>query len=164
MIVAGVDISRTYSVEEIMSMYHKGLLKPIALKGYVTRADANGQIGFVPWHESTLARSEAGKKAAVTFDVDEMREGVEAEHPITRRTPQERVAAVALRILAEVKRSGGHGLTPQEVNQIVGETWAVGDPVTGEQVRALAAHFLGVGEKTNKEADSHRVTRAHATS
>ncbi len=164
-VIAGIDIDRKYHTEEIIEMYHKGLLKPIALQGYVVRADSDSMIGFVPWHESTLARAEAGKAVTVDFagEAEQMREDVERENPIVRTSPQEKQARVAMRILGEVHRSGNIGLSDEQVSEIAGEFWKQGETVTGETVRAVAAHFLSKAEQTNKEADSHRVTRQHKT-
>jgi hypothetical protein len=164
-VIAGIDIDRKYPAEEIISMYHKGLLKPIALEGYVVRADADMMIGFVPWHESTLARAEAGRAVNVDFteEAEQMREDVERTHPIVRTSPQEKQARVAMRILGEVHRSGSIGLSDEQVSEIAGEFWKEGDTVSGETIRAVAAHFLSKAEQSNKEADGHRVTRQHKT-
>lgn len=163
-IVAGIDIDRVFTGEEIIDLYHKGKLKPIALEGYCTRADADGTIRFIPWYESTRFRYENDSRVSVTPDGDAMREEVERENPIIRRTPQQRVAAMAMRIMGEVQRSGNAGgLSAEQVRSIVGESFREGEPITGSDVEALAAHFLGKAEKHNREADSKRVTRAHPT-
>ena len=65
-IIDGIDIERSYTTEEIIDMYHKGRLKPIALVGYCTRANDDGTIGFIPFWESTLFRSEQSLGTVMT--------------------------------------------------------------------------------------------------
>lgn len=165
-IVNGVDIDQGFTGEEIVELHNKGKLKGIVLEGYVTRLDIlDNLIRFVPWHESTWARSEENRTINVdmTEPLEMMREEVEREHPILRRTPQERVAALALRLMGEVKRDGGRALTPLQRNRIVGESWKEGEPITGSDVETIAAHFMGKAEQANREADSKRITRKHMT-
>jgi len=152
-IVAGVDISRSYTGEEIIDMHRRGRLRDITLQGYCTRADADGTIKLVPWYESTWFRLDAGKPTQATSRnlAESMLADVNANHPIRRRTPQERVASMMLRLMAEVKRSGTiPGVTPDLIKRVVGNAWQEGQPLTEEVVRAVAAHYLGVGEKENK--------------
>lgn len=161
-IVGGLDIDRVYTFDEIMELYTLGKLKPIALQGYVCRAEG-GMISFVPWYDSTRARLEAGQGTQVHLDVDAMRADVEAEHPMTRRTPQERVASMMVRLMTEAKRNGTiAGLTDAQISTITGEAWKTGETsITSEMVRRVAAHFLGMAQNRNREADAHRSTRAH---
>lgn len=157
-IVAGVDISRKYHFTEIMAMYHKGLLQPIALEGYLVRADVlDGMISFVPWHESSAARAEAGRPASAAFDVEAMREDVEREHPIVRRTPQQRKDAIAKRLAAAPHFSEA------VVSEVLTESWKKGEPVTGDQIEAVAAVLMQRAENENRAADAKRVTRKHMT-
>lgn len=165
-VVAGVDIDRTYSPEEIFEMHDKGRLRPITLEGYCTRADEDG-IRFVPYYESTFFRMREGKpQQHVSHDfAPAMRAQLEADHPITRRTPQQRVASMVLRLLADAKQNGTiAGLSEEQIRSITGELWKAGvTEVSTEMVRKVAAHFLFQAEKGNREADSHRVARAHPT-
>lgn len=164
--IDGIDINKVFTGDEIIDLYNKGKLRSITLEGYCTRADADGTIRFIPFWESTKFRSENNQmKTHISHDfVETMREEVEHDHPITRRTPQERVASMALRLLSEVKRTGRiTGLSDEEVASIVGESWKVGEPLTGEAIRSMSAHLLGKAQVDNREADSHRVTRAHMT-
>lgn len=156
MIVAGIDITRKYHIEEILAMYHRGLLKPIALNGYGVRADADGMVGFVPWNETSMFRQETGTQvqANISGELSQMSEAVERDHPIVRTSPQAKQARVAKRL---------KGLPETVVQEVAGELWKQGTPVTGELVQAVASTFLEKAEKTNNEADSHRVTRLHKT-
>ena len=164
-IIGGVDIERVYTSEEIIDMYHAGKLKPIAVEGYVVQANEDGTIKFIPFWESTLWRQEQGTPIQATspISVDERRAQLEQAHPILRRTPQERVASMAIRIMAEAKRSGVTGLTDAQKKAILGESWIEGEPLSGEDIQRLSAWFMGRAEVDNREADSKRVTRAHMT-
>lgn len=159
MIVAGIDIERKYHIEEIISMYNRGLLKPIALVGYGVRADSDGMVGFVPWTETAMFRQEHGVKVRedITPDLEQMREEVERDHPIVRTTPQAKQARVAKRIASNPV------LAESAVASVLEESWRRGQAVTGTDIQAAAAKLLTRAEQDNKEADSHRITRAHKT-
>lgn len=164
-IIGGVDIEKTYQSDEIISMYHAGKLKPIAVEGYVVQANEDGTIKFIPFWESTLWRQEQGTPIQATspITVDERREQLEEAHPILRRTPQERVASMAIRIMAEAKRSGVTGLTEEQKKTILGESWIEGEPLSGEDIQRLSQWFMGRAQVDNRDADSKRITRAHMT-
>ena len=165
-LVDGIDIERDYRIEEIMDMYYKGLLRRVAVHGYVVQADAEGWVRFIPWWEKASLRMETGttRVTDITPEMDQLAHDVEEQHPMRRTSPQEKVARLALRIMAEAKRNGGTvpGLTDDQVHEITGEAWKTGENhITMEAVRRIAAHFLGVGEETNREADRHLASRAH---
>jgi len=162
--VDGIDITRTFSPEEIFDLHAKGRLRKIALAGYCTRAGDDG-IQFIPWYESTRFRMDTDTLPVHASDdfVPYMQNKLETEHPMRRSTPQQKVGRMMLRLMAEVKRTGTiPGFTPEDIKHIVGESWKQGEPLAAEDVQKVAAYFLGLGQKQNKEADSHRVTRAHA--
>ena len=171
-VIAGVDIDRKYSIEEMLDMYERGYLKAIlAHGGVVPRATMDGTIEFAPWDETYLGNLE--KTGATRFYaqndgnwIEDATAQVEKDHPIIRRTPQERVTSMALRLLAQAKRSNGAipGLSQEEIRQIVGYAWTQGvTEITMDDMRKVAARLLGVAEVDNREADSHRVTRLHPT-
>lgn len=165
-IVGGVDIDRKYPIEEILKMHAEGKLKPIAVDGYVVRADADGMVGFVPWTESTLFRMERGKTLVHQSDdfAEAMRQDVEREHPIVRRTPQERVAALMVRLMGTAAEVGGiPGLTEAQINAITRMSWREGDPLPATAVQAVAAHFLGIAQNQNREEDRKKTTRQFPT-
>jgi hypothetical protein len=96
------------------------------------------------------------------FGVEEKRQELEQEHPITRSTPQEKVARFAMRLMAEAKRTGRiTGLTDEQHAQILGESWREGTPLTGSDIEKLSQWFMQRAEVDNEEADSHRVARQH---
>ena len=176
-VVAGVDLSRGFTPEEVFDFHNSGRLREIAEAGYVGQADVeSGLVHFAPFHKSAFFRSDpvdlqVGAVTGLTNPIvvphpstlEEKRKELEEKFPMLRTTPQQKVARLTLRLLSEVKRTGRiTGMSDQDVSHIVGEAWKIGEPLTSEAVRRVAAHFLGLGEKTNKEADSHRVTRAHA--
>lgn len=163
-IIDGIDITRVYTIGEIQDMYYRGYLRKVAVHGYVVQARADGTVRFVPWYESHMARAENDQLRETDWsaEAEQMRLDVEREHPMSRRTPQQRVASMLIRLMGEVKRTGRiTGLSDEQVQSIVGKTWKEGMPLSEEDVRAVAAHFLGIAQVDNREADSHRVTRAH---
>lgn len=166
-IVGGVDIEQTFTPDDIIEMFKNGRLRTISEQGYCTQGGEDGLLRFVPFWESLAFRTEQnmGTRTYASEDFTEvMRQDVEAEHPILRTTPQEKVARMALRIMAEVKRTGRvTGLNDNEMATIMGESWRVGEPVTGEAIQKLSEWLMGRAEVDNRDADSHRVTRAHMT-
>lgn len=164
-IIDGIDIERVYTIHEIQDMYYRGYLSKAAVQGYVVQAREDGTVRFVPWYESHLARAEAGKLRQTDWsaELEQMKLDVEEEHPMARRTPQQRVASMLIRLMAEAKRSGGMlpGMSEEQIQAIVGKSWKEGMPLAQEDIRAVAAWFLSRGEKTNREADSKRSTRKH---
>ena len=164
-VVDGIDITRKYPIDEILKMHAAGRLRPVGVAGYIVRADANGMVGFVPWTESTLYRMEQDKTLVHASDdfVDTMRDDIEREYPMVRRTPQERVAAMMVRLMGTAAKTGNvPGLTAEQVTAITGKAWREGEPLSAMAVQAVAAHFLGVAQTQNREADRKRVTRQHA--
>ena len=163
-IIGGIDITKRYPIAEIMEMHAQGKLRNIGGSGYIVRADADGMVGFVPWTESTLFRMNTDQPQLYQSPdfTEAMRQDVETEHPMRRRTPQERVASMLVRMMGHARETNTvPGLTEKQISTITGESWKEGDPLPAESVRAVAAHFLGIAEKQNKEADSHRTTRSH---
>jgi hypothetical protein len=98
------------------------------------------------------------------FGVEAKRKELERDHPISRSTPQEKVARLAMRLLAEAKRTGRvTGLSDDEHASILGESWRVGSPLTGTDIEKLSQWFMQRAEIDNKEADAHRITSDHMT-
>ena len=161
-LIAGVDITGSFTPEDIVSFFSSGRLRSITDRGYVTQGTEDGTIRFVPWTESLHFRK---PKTYVSDDfVEVMRQDVEREHPILRRTPVERKMSMAMRIAAEYSRTGMvPGMTDPEVQTLVGEAWKAGEPLTGEAIVELAKKLMEHAEKENREAESHRVTRDFMT-
>lgn len=164
-LVDGIDIDQKYPIEQILKWYHAGRLKKIQLVGYIVRADADGLVGFVPWTESTLFRSqnEGLSQYGLGTLAEDMRKDVERENPMVRRTAQQKKASMVRRLLETCQRYGTvPGMTDEQISAMIGERWQTGvSVVTAQMLERVSAHYLGVGETMNKEADSKRVTRAH---
>jgi len=161
-----IKVGVKYPAERILEFWKDGRLRDVTLRGYVARSNGDGTCSFEPWWKATDAFNEhrGMRQHKAPMTVEEQRAEIEREHPIVRRTPQQRVAAMVLRIMGDAKKHGGiPGLTQEQIRTIVGEYWKAGDPVTEELVRRVAAYYLSVAEKDNREADSHRVTRQHPT-
>ena len=161
-IIEGVDITKSFDFEEIIAFNNNGKLRAITMQGYCTQGRDDGMLEFVPWQESLHFRT---PKTYVSDDFTEvMRQDVEREHPILRRTPQERKMAMAMRIASEASRTGTiPGMTSVQVQELVGDAWKAGEPLTGEAIVALAQKLIEQGEKDNRESESHRVTRDFMT-
>jgi hypothetical protein len=155
-IIGGIDVDRTYTGDEVLEMNNKGHLRNVTLKGYCTRVEHDGTIKFVPYWDSTWFRQEQDKAVSVDVDIaTPMLEDLKENHPIIRRTPQERVASMMLRLMGEYRRTGSlPGIPTDLIKKIVGNSWREGMPLTEEVVRAVAAHYLGLGEQENKR-ESH---------
>lgn len=164
-IIDGIDISRKYTIEEIMSLYYRGRLRPVAVEGYIVRADADGMVGFVKAEESTLFRMERGKTLVHQSDdfVDAMAKDVEENHPMRRRGGQEKRYSLVKRLLRDAQTFGTiPGLTDAQVSAMIGEKWVTGvSQVTQEMLDRVSIHYLGQGENANKAADAKRITRKH---
>lgn len=164
--IDGIDVTRKYTSDEIFQMYHKGQLRSISIAGYVTQTDVmDDTITFVPYHESTHFRDATDTMRTTTIHestIDQKRKELEHEHPALRTTPQQKVARMMLRFMAEVERTGHiTGLSDEYVKSIVGESWKVGDPYTAEVVQRVAQRFMEKAEVDNRAADSKRTTRLH---
>lgn len=166
LVIDGVDVTQSFTAEDILDMFSKGRLRSITDRGYCTQGTEDGTLQFVPYWESLAFRTKHNtEKTYISHDfVDAMREEVEREHPILRRTPQERKMAMAMRIAGEYHRTGTiPGMTDPEVQELVGEAWGSGEPMTGEAIVELAKKLIEQAEVDNREADSHRITRSHMT-
>lgn len=149
-IVNGVNIHKVFTSEEIIELHEAGRLRGIVLEGYCTRVE-DGKIYFVPWYESSFMRAEQGKLMTHVSDdfVPAMQAEVEEEHPIIKRTPQQRVASMVMRLIAEYKNSGNTlpGIHGEDIKAMVGASWKEGAPLTEDDVRAIASYFLGKAER-----------------
>ena len=154
-IIGGIDVDRTYTGDEVLEMARTPHLRNVTLEGYCTRVEHDGTIRFVPFYESTWFREEQGTPIEQSRDLGaEMMADVNANHPIIRRTPQERVASMFLRLMTEYKRSGTlPGVDPALIKRVAGSAWIEGMPLTDEVIRSVAAHYLGVAEVDNKKGN-----------
>lgn len=158
MIINGVDTSQVFQAAEIIELHRQGKLRPIALHGYVARADADGTCRFVPWQQANRITpdSEGGSRWRVyaASEADVMKELRKDIPPIQRRTPQERTAS-----LAEKVEKSKNVLPENIVKEVVRRRWKMGDPVSGEDVQAVAAAFLRNADKEQEKHDRKHVVR-----
>lgn len=152
-------VSRTYSPEEVANYYLSGELKDIALHGYVARADTdflgNRVMRFV--HVSEATDFDNPRSYAIPDAKEKLREGLPERK---KRTPQQQVASLLVRMLSQVKSTGGLGLTDEQVRSITGEAWKQG--ITGwtaEDVRKVAQSLMESADKASVERDRHRTAR-----
>ncbi len=185
MIVDGLDTTKSYSADEVLAMKDDGRLRNVTMKGWFFRFDlAKNAMTMVHVTDPTANRMAPGstggrrRRGFVVADpLPNMKEAVEREHPIVKRTPQERLAAMtskmmqgergqdgAARMLIDMLSGHGGGnmdaMTEDQVKQITGVSWKEGDPIDADVVRRVAARYLGQAERKVAEQASDTRTRA----
>lgn len=185
MIVAGLDTNRRYTPDEVIAMKDSGKLREVTMRGWFFRFDvAKGSMELVHFTDPSANRQSPGSTGGrrlraytVNFDAEQMKRDVEREHPIRKRTPQERLAsmtnkltqgergqeAAAKMMLDMLQGAGGgnmDGLDDDSVRAITGASWKKGDPIDGDTVRRVAARYLGEAER--RVAETARDTRTKA--
>ncbi len=185
MIVDGLDTNRTYTADEVIAMRDSGKLREVTMRGWLFRWEPlKGGMKMVHFTDPTANRMAPGSSGGrrlrsytVEFDADQMRRDVEAEHPIRKRTPQERLAsmtnkltqgergqeAAAKMMMDMLSGAGGgnmDGLDDETVKSITGASWKAGDPIDGDTVRRVAARYLGEAERKVAEQAADTRTKA----
>ncbi len=160
-------------------MANSSKLRDVTLKGWFFRFDGSGMrlVHFTEGSANRLAPGEAGKRVYEVPDPTEaMRAQVNADSPIVKRTPQQRLASMtaklqggesgqeaAARMMLDMLsgRNAGsiEGLTDEQVQTITGASWQGGDPIDGETVRRVAASYLGEAERKVAETARDTTTR-----
>ena len=183
MIIEGIHIDRPqgFTPDEIVEIHRSGKLRGITLHGYLSRWDGK-TCRFVHWTDPTANRmtpdSEGfGKERRFTIPdpLPGMQTALQSESPIRKRTPQERLAsftnklmqgetgqeAAAKMLLGMLSGVGDvDGLSDEQVQKITGASWKKGDPLDGDTVRRVAAHYLGQAERKVAEETRQTNTRA----
>lgn len=155
-----IDINRTYTADEVARMYHSGELQEVAMKGYVSRANADGTCEFVHWTKANRMTGDADHRPGVYVAKDDIVGEMERTlPPVLKRTPQQRVVSLLLKMLQAP--DGKLGLSDEQVKAIVGESWRSGKPLATEEVRRIAAHFLGEAERNAQAQEREQSTRAN---
>lgn len=142
---------RKYPLKQLQSLISASDAKELEFRGYVLRFDYNSQMFSVePWQQV-----QPGRPHATTSDFGELT-------PIVKRTPQQRIESLTLKMLEDVKRSGTiPGADDETMRDLVGEYWKRGrTEVTAEMVRAAAAKLLGMAEAKHEEKLDKQITRS----
>lgn len=178
MIVDGLDTSRIYTADEVVAMREDGRLRGVTLKGWFFRWDID-KSGMKMVHvtdptANRLGEPGGGRRVYTVPDpTDDMRAAVNADSPIVKRTPQERLASMTTKLMqGETGQEGAAkmlldmlagrnagsmaGLTDEQVKAITGKSWKAGDPIDADTVRNVAARYLGEAER--KVAETARTT------
>lgn len=180
-IIEGVDIGKKMSADEVATLHRSGKLRGITLRGFVWRHEFDGMGSWVHFTDPTANRiapgSDGGQRTrafSMPDPLPNMRAQVDAESPIVKRTPQERLAsltnkltrgqsgqdAAASMMIQMLSGTQSHGsMTDEQVKAITGSSWKAGDPVDAETVRRVAAHYLGTAEQKVAETASVTNTR-----
>ena len=162
-------------------MKDSGKLREITLKGWFFRYDmAKDGMELVHFTERTANRVTPGSpgRGERVFEVPDplpqMKQDVNSDAPIRKRSPQERLASMTTKLMqgergqdAAAKmmlnmmsgRGDMTGLTDQEVQEITGKSWMEGDPLDADTVRRVAAHYLGQAERRAEEETRQTQTR-----
>lgn len=151
----GLQVNHPYTWAELEKLTQDPTLENLKLKGYVLRGDADGTFTFIKWDEASFGGQGAPLAGRVYTPV-----GFEDLDPIVKRTPQERVDSLLLKIMADCKQyQTVPGLTDDKIGEILGEKFETGkDDMTIERQRRVAAWFLAKAEADAKERARHQVT------
>ena len=155
----GIALSRA----EAVRWAKDGRLREATERGMVlvqSPNDPEGGYELLPWTATSTRDSggQAGRVFAIQNGIDKLKADLP---PLLKRTPQQRVESLVLRILEQTLKSGTvPGLNDEAIRGIVGEAWKAGETqVTGEMVRRVVQHYLEMAEKKQDEVDSKFITR-----
>ncbi len=161
--IDGIDIARPFLAEDVFRWRDEGKLRNVTLQGYVTQFswDHIGRwVHFTDKYSSNLTPGShrQGQERQINFDYEKyFKDKNQSDSPIVRRTPQQRVASMALSLMAEAKQYGTiPGLDERMVKAITGEAWKEGEPITAEAVRRVAMHYLNFSETDVQRKDNQQ--------
>ncbi len=147
-----------YTPSQLRRLMSQADADELKMKGYVLQFDVVSQTyGVVHW---TQAASGADPG---TFRPD-TRGGTGLFEPlpsIQKRTPNERVDSLMMKMIDDCKKSGTvPGLSDERINTILGASKGTKrDGITAEEVRRVAAHFLQDAEDKHELKLSKQITR-----
>jgi hypothetical protein len=110
-------------------------------------ADRQGILGYVnQWTKETGTRVVPASESLFTKD-KQLREDIEEPlefkaPPVLKRTHEQRLDSMVKRLMAADPKQNEAML-----KEIAGEYWRAGAPVTVDQLRTVAAHFLNIAER-----------------
>jgi hypothetical protein len=169
-IIDGIDIGAPFTANDVFRWKREGRLRGVTLNGYVTQFDWDGVGRWVHFTHKFASRQGPGDKSRgdrqINFDYEKyFKDQIESDSPIKKRTPQQRVASMALSMMAEAKQYGRiPGLDDKLVKAIAGEAWKEGEPITAEAVRRVAMHYLNVSETDAERGNNQRRHREYMKS
>lgn len=162
--MARIVPGRKYTFAQIREMQKDPELAALKLEGYVLRQDMDGTVQFVH-HTQASAGFRGSEHSLKQYKAPPGTvEAMKAENPpIVRRTPQERVDSMMLKLITTAKKNGYVPTGEDaEVKEIVAQAWRDGrSNITAETVRQVAAIALAKAEKANAMDDQHNVVRKH---
>jgi len=151
---------RKYTFAEVAKLRESPDLAERVLQGYVLRQDLDGTVQFVRWDKATWGGGGAPSKPLRQYETTEPDPFDKASlPPITRRTPQARLASLSAAIAEDVR--AGRVFSEEQIRSIVGASWRKGQPITGEDVERIARAYLGEAEveqekRTRKKVADYR--------
>lgn len=146
-----VEIGKKYSGGELKRLLTPEVAKGLQARGMVLEFDVMSQT-YQLTHFTKAKTSEISGKPV-------MGQGAfEPLDPIRKRTPQERVDSLMLRLIEDCKAAGTvPGLDDMRISHILGEAWKTGrSEVTAEVIRQVAQDFLADAEAKKNHADYKR--------
>lgn len=152
---------RKYTRAQLQALVDQSTADELALQGYALRHDvlddtytvvhwtnAGGTIGTEDGRQNRKARMAV---EPVAFDEKDL-------PPIVRRTAQQRVDSLMIRLLEAAKTEGRAFLPDSVIREVVGEAWKDGRvEITAEVVRQVAAHFLQRADRVAGRASRDRL-------
>ena len=142
---------RRYTSEEMAALRDDPALAKAALDGYVLRANPDGTMQFIRWNKAT--------GGGIGGDLPMREYAHTGEKPwgdlptISRRTPQERVDSLALKIKEDIK--AGRVFSAEQLKELVG--WKPGQEISGDIVQRVAQHYLLGAEVEHEKATRKKV-------
>lgn len=150
---------KQYTREQIRTAVDAGEAKRLQLTGYVLRHDVvTGMYSIVHWTQAGGA-AEFGKLRKPRQAMDPQAWNLDEIAPIRRRTPEERVDSMMVRLIDHCKATGqvpGEG--DPEIMAILGFTKGTKrEGVTGEDIRRVVAHLLQTAENKKNREDFSKI-------
>lgn len=156
-----IQLNKKYTRDEIRLMRDDPELAKLQLRGYVLRLDSDGTMSFVHWTRASGGGGlEEGKQVlplrtfTTVWDTDKGEDPWNLP-PLTKRTPQQRIASLTSRWLDGCRKAGTiPGVPEDQVRKILGDGWKTGtSEITVQDVRRLASFMLQDAEAKKKARD-----------
>jgi len=151
---------RRYNAQQMEAM--RQAYPDLIIPGHVMRIDADGMFTIVPEVQGAGAFGR-GRALQTAYRSKETIREIFPVEPIKRRTPQQRLDSLHASWAPEATAGGFPGLSEEQVRELVGRAWKRGEPVSSDDVRALAASMLEQAETKREASERKKVVRTSPT-